>query len=93
MFFSAKPSEFLERVLFLPDCWLRRVDLGFCLLSVGIMAHLYLIQPVFSDRILGWGTTAGITLVLWMTNGTAHGLAKLRAAMPKILLWVSLRFG
>jgi|GEM_PF-4224664 len=93
MFFADKPSEFLVRIFFLPDYWLRRVDFGFCLLSAGVMARLYFVQPVISDSFMWWGAMAGITFSLWMTNGTARGLAKLRAAMPELLLWVSLRFG
>lgn len=93
MVFTNKPSELLERIFFLPDYWLRGVDLGFCLLSVGVMAHLYFMKPEFSGALLVWGMTAGITFALWMTNGTARGLTRLRAVMPELLLWVTLRFG
>ncbi|MBU2764910.1 hypothetical protein HAP94_01555 [Acidithiobacillus ferrivorans] len=84
----------VERVLFLPDRWLRRVDLGIALLSTVMVLHLTLSQSAIPiNAVLIWSFTALTGFGLLVTNGTAIGLRKLRLAMPNILLLMALRFG
>ena len=88
-----RKATFLERILFLPDQWLRRVDLVVAILSTTNALSLWIAASAsFAEKAI-WIMTALIGFALWATNGTAHGLKRLRSVMPKLLLWMTLRFG
>lgn len=83
----------LTRMLFLPDHWLRRIDLSVTIMSMFVLLVIGYPFTHFSDGMIMWATTSTVGLVLWMTNGTAYIMKKCRSALPDLMLLILLRFG
>lgn len=93
---DAVSADWFERVWFLPDRWLRRVDMIVALLSMVVLIHAWsesasTFTVFLDDEWMPWGITALMASVLWATNGSAYMARKLKRAIPGVFLWMALR--
>lgn len=78
--------------IFLPDIWLRRVDMSFTIFAVCATWYYSNRFTHINSDVFIWGGTALVCGMLWLTNGTAYMLNKIREITPVIVLWLLLSF-